>query len=286
MTNLTLPSSLPVFLGQEGTIDALRDKFALELKRNGYSAEKGITIDEYASAFRDLQTAPTSSKALQNRIGGEFKRVVIAFKILTQATKPLPLVRDKSAWFLESEKRLNKVIEDEMSAVWTAFDTEVQNLVSVRVQESINQISSLENENKELIEFIDELQKQAQEISSLQANCHKLETKLAHTEQVSSDYFKALNTVEKELKTLLLVKSELTLMQSRYEMMEKQCAALAEDKQRLIEDNTKFLNMVTHLQKHRMIEPHELNDDYLSDEFDPHEFSPEFSEPSELPQST
>ncbi|WP_102304177.1 hypothetical protein BCS84_06495 [Vibrio cyclitrophicus] len=286
MSDLSLSSSLPAFLGQEGSIEALRDKFALELEKNGYSKVKGTSIDEYAKAFRDLATAPKSAKALQDRIGGDFHRVAIAYKILTKATKPSPLVRDKSAWFLESEKRLNKVLTDEMLTVWTAFDTEVQNLVSVRVQESINQISGLESENKELIEFIDDLQKQAQEISSLQANCHKLETKLAHTEQVSSDYLKALNTVEKELKTLLLVKSELTLMQSRYEMMEKQCAALAEDKQRLIEDNTKFLNMVTHLQKHRMIEPHELNDDYLSDEFDPHEFSPEFSEPSELPQST
>ncbi|MEZ9438198.1 hypothetical protein GL177_20235 [Vibrio toranzoniae] len=285
MTNLTLPSSLPAFLGQEGTIDALRDKFALELKRNGYSAEKGITIDEYASAFRDLQTAPTSSKALQNRIGGEFKRVVIAFKILTKATKPLPLVRDKSAWFLESEKRLNKVLNDEMLTVWTAFDTEVQNLVSVRVQESINQISSLENENRELIEFIDELQKQAKETSSLQANCHKLETKLAHAEQVCSDYRQQLDVTQKELRELLLVKSDLSLTASRYEMLEQQYSVLSEDKQRLLDDNAKFMSMVTQLQNQQIIEAHELEDDFLSDGFDINDFIPNQSDSENCPQS-
>ncbi|MEZ9343389.1 hypothetical protein AB4165_12450 [Vibrio cyclitrophicus] len=285
MTNLTLPSSLPAFLGQEGTIDALRDKFALELKRNGYSAEKGITIDEYASAFRDLQTAPTSSKALQNRIGGEFKRVVIAFKILTKATKPLPLVRDKSAWFLESEKRLNKLLNDEMLTVWTAFDTEVQNLVSVRVQESINQISSLENENRELIEFIDELQKQARETSSLQANCHKLETKLAHAEQVCSDYRQQLDVTQKELRELLLVKSDLSLTASRYEMLEQQYSVLSEDKQRLLDDNAKFMSMVTQLQNQQIIEAHELEDDFLSDGFDINDFIPNQSDSENCPQS-
>ncbi|NMU24746.1 hypothetical protein HKB21_03825, partial [Vibrio parahaemolyticus] len=76
----------------------------------------------------------------------------------------------------------------EMSTVWQAFDSEVQQLVSAHTQESLKQIDELEKENKELVEFIDELQKQHRETNSLSQKCNELENKLAQSEQVVSDY--------------------------------------------------------------------------------------------------
>ncbi|MDW2309868.1 MULTISPECIES: hypothetical protein [unclassified Vibrio] len=243
--NTTLSSSLPALLSQEESLVLLRERFSSELEKNGYSTEKGKTIDEYALAFSDSNTAPTSAKALQKRVGGDFRRVAIAFKILRKATKPTTIVRNKALWFVDSEQRLTSALQAEMSIVWKAFDSEVQQLVSAHTQESLKQIDELEKENKELVEFIDELQKQHRETNSLSQKCNELENKLAQSEQVASDYRSRIDHQQQKLDTLLLVSQELFVERARAKMLDEHIASLTRDKERLQEHNTKLIESLT-----------------------------------------
>ncbi|EHK0033463.1 hypothetical protein KB973_002415 [Vibrio parahaemolyticus] len=239
------PPSLPAFLGQEESLVLLRERFSTELEKQGYSTEKGKTIDEYASAFSDLNTAPASPKALQKLVGGDFGRVSIAFKILRKATKPTPIVRNKALWFVDSEQRLISALQAEMSIVWQAFDGEVQQLVSAHTQESLKQIDELEKENKELVEFIDELQKQIRQTDSQSQKCNELENKLAQSEQVASDYRSRIDHQQQKLDTLLLVNQELVVERARAKMLDEHIASLIRDKERLQEHNTKLIESLT-----------------------------------------
>ncbi|WP_281190037.1 hypothetical protein [Vibrio diabolicus] len=243
--NTTLSSSLPALLGQEESLVSLRERFSAELEKQGYSTEKGKTIDEYASAFSDSNTAPTSAKALQKRVGGDFRRVAIAFKILRKATKPTTIVRNKALWFVDSEQRLTSALQAEMSIVWKAFDGEVQQLVSAHAQESLKQIDELEKENKELVEFIDELQKQIRQTDSQSQKCNELENKLAQSEQVASDYRSRIDHQQQKLDTLLLVNHELVVERTRAKMLDEHVASLTRDKERLQEHNTKLIESLT-----------------------------------------
>lgn len=286
MSDLSLPSSLPALTGQEGSIPiSLSDKWNHELEKHGYSIDKGKSIDDYASAFSDASNIPKSAKALQKRVGGDFGRVAIAFRLLTKAIQPSPILRQKSAWFADSEQRIISVMKDEMDTVWQVFDSEVQHLVNVHTQESLNQIGELEEENRGLAKFIEELQEQEKDIDERNVRLQEIETKLAHAEQVCSDYRQQLDITQKELRELLLVKTELSLTTSRYEMLEQQYSVLSEDKQRLLDDNAKLMNMVTQLQNQHIIEAHELEDDFLSDGFDINEFIPNQSDSESCPQS-
>ncbi|ELA7285354.1 hypothetical protein WB906_000032 [Vibrio parahaemolyticus] len=243
--NTTLSSSLPALLSQEESLVLLRERFSAELEKNGYSTEKGKTIDEYASAFSDLNIAPASPKALQKLVGGDFGRVSIAFKILRKATKPTPVVRNKALWFIDSEQRLTSALQAEMSIVWQAFDGEVQQLVSAHTQESLKQIDELEKENKELVEFIDELQKQIRQTDSQSQKCKELENKLAQSEQVASDYRSRIDHQQQKLDTLLLVNQELVVERSRAKILDEHVASLTLDKERLQEHNTKLIESLT-----------------------------------------
>lgn len=243
--NTTLSSSLPALLSQEESLVLLRERFSSELEKNGYSTEKGKTIDEYASAFSDSNTAPTSAKALQKRVGGDFRRVAIAFKILRKATKPTTIVRNKALWFVDSEQRLTSALQAEMSIVWKAFDGEVQQLVSAHTQESLKQIDELEKENKELVEFIDELQKQIRQTDSQSQKRNELENKLAQSEQVASDYRSQIDHQQQKLDTLLLVNQELVVERTRAKMLNEHVASLTRDKERLQEHNTKLIESLT-----------------------------------------
>ncbi|HHY0512998.1 TPA: hypothetical protein ACVU5D_004422 [Vibrio parahaemolyticus] len=243
--NTTLSSSLPALLSQEESLVLLRERFSSELEKNEYSTEKGKTIDEYASAFSDSNTAPTSAKALQKRVGGDFRRVAIAFKILRKATKPTTIVRNKALWFVDSEQRLTSALQAEMSIVWKAFDGEVQQLVSAHTQESLKQIDELEKENKELVEFIDELQKQIRQTDSQSQKCNELENKLAQSEQVASDYRSRIDHQQQKLDTLLLVNHELVVERTRAKMLDEHIASLTRDKERLQEHNTKLIESLT-----------------------------------------
>ncbi|HCH5089026.1 hypothetical protein [Vibrio parahaemolyticus] len=132
-----------------------------------------------------------------------------------------------------------------MSIVWQAFDSEVQQLVSAHTQESLKQIDELEKENKELVEFIDELQKQIRQTDSQSQKCNELENKLAQSEQVASDYRSRIDHQQQKLDTLLLVNHELVVERTRAKMLDEHIASLTRDKERLQEHNTKLIESLT-----------------------------------------
>ncbi len=233
MTDL---SSLPALDRQEGSLSrSLREQWIAELQKHGCSTSSGKSIDVYATAFSNGSNAPKSSKALQARCGGDFKRVRIAFRLLSQATKPTPLIREKSIWFVDIEQRLNTVLKDEMSAVWKTFDIEVQQLVKAQTQEALNQIAILESENAELADFIDELQNDAQNTEDLKNSVKQVENKLALREQVCSNYEQRNNELREELQELLTVKRELDVEVAKNGFLQQQVEDLKVDKQRLLE---------------------------------------------------
>ncbi|MCL9774593.1 hypothetical protein [Vibrio methylphosphonaticus] len=267
------PTSLPAPTGQEGSLaKSLKDNWMLELENCGCSIEKGKTIEEYARAFKDPEKAPKSAKALQALIGGDFKRVRIAFKLLVQATRPLPIIRDKSTWFVDAERRVNTALENEMMLVWQAFDTEVQNLVDIRTRESLHQISMLDKENEELAELVDELQRHAEDIEYYRNQYKALETELARVEQVYSELRDKYDSSQSELKSLLLINSELANTKSRNEMLGKYNESLEEDKKRLTDENRRLLDVITKFQKREAIALNNGSDGYPYDDFIDEEF--------------
>ncbi|MDW1837971.1 hypothetical protein NAL94_02000 [Vibrio alginolyticus] len=236
MADLPLPSSLPNSVSQEGILThSLREQWLSELKKHGCSTTLGTSIDEYAAAFSNTHNVPKSSKALQTKVGGEFKRVRIAFKLLSKATKPIPIIREKSTWFVDIEQRLNSVLKEEMSTIWRAFDTEVQYLVRAQTQDSLNQITELEAENIELAEFIDELQRQSKYTEELQKSTEEVESKLAHAEQVCSSYEQRNNELREQLHELLTIQRDLDVAIAKSDFLEQQVQDLKVDKQRLLQ---------------------------------------------------
>ncbi|MBY6198699.1 hypothetical protein [Vibrio hangzhouensis] len=262
------PASLPAPTGQEGSLaKSLKDNWMLELQKRGCSLDKGKTIEEYARAFDDPATAPTSAKALQNLIGGDFKRVRIAFKLLLQATKPTPIIRDKSAWFVDAEQRISTALKNEMTTVWQAFDAEVQHLVNIRTQESLNQISSLDKENEELAELVDELQRHAEDIEHYKHQYQTLEVELAHLKHVYSELRDKFDSSQNELKSMLFINSELATAKSRNEMLSEHNASLDDDKKRLINENRRLLDIITEFQKREATALNNQSEDYTHANF-------------------
>ncbi|GMQ48674.1 hypothetical protein [Vibrio sp. 10N] len=261
-------ASLPAPTRQEGSLaNSLKDKWKLELENCGCSIEKGKTIEDYARAFDDPSTAPTSAKALQSVVGGDFKRVRIAFKLLIQATRPTPLIRDKSAWFVDAEQRISTALKNEMTTVWQAFDAEVQHLVDIRTQESLNQISMLDKENEDLAELVDELQRQTDDVEYYRNRNKVLEVELARTEQVYSELRDKYDSSQSELKSMLLINSELATAKSRNEMLSEHNASLDDDKKRLINENRRLLDIITEFQKRESIALNNQSDDYAHANF-------------------
>ncbi|MGF1773467.1 hypothetical protein L4C42_14260 [Vibrio wakamikoensis] len=257
------PASLPAPTGQEGSLaKSLKDNWMLELQKRGCSLDKGKTIEEYARAFDDPKNAPTSAKALQSVVGGDFKRVRIAFKLLIQATRPTPLIRDKSAWFVDTEQRISTALKNEMTTVWQAFDAEVQHLVDIRTQESLNQISMLDKENEDLAELVDELQRQTDDVEYYRNRNKALEVELARTEQVYSELRDKYDSSQSELKSMLLINSELATAESRNEMLGRHNESLEEDKKRLSSENRRLLDIITEFQKRESIALNNQSEDY------------------------
>lgn len=246
MTKSNLPSSLSSFLPvserQEGRHDLSRliTEFHLQLRQANLSTDKGKTIQEYAAAFSDPENAPQSAKALQKSVGGDFSRVRIAFKMLTDDLHPLHVGSDKDAWFIELEKQVEVTCTNVLSEVWSKYSHEVQETVESRSQHAKAQILELERENQQLAEYIDELQSSNQTKTE---SLDQLEKRLDREEQLCMEYQLQVEQLQQKLSDALYEDKERSLMQERVSTLDEKVAALIEDKKQLQTSNENLMTL-------------------------------------------
>ncbi|WP_264875393.1 hypothetical protein [Vibrio agarivorans] len=139
-------------------MNKLEAEFSARLKERGLSLTTGKPLHVYAAHFPPhSERRPTSAKNLQNLANGTYQRASVAYKLLTNALKPAPVVRQKAVWFTDIEETFVNQVLNRCNAIWDQFDSEVQQLAQSRACIAEAKTDELITELHDVEKYVDEL---------------------------------------------------------------------------------------------------------------------------------
>ncbi|MCG6231516.1 hypothetical protein [Vibrio furnissii] len=160
--------------------DELKAEYTKQLHNLGINDTRGYTFDQYFKCMNEPEP-PQNTKQLQARVGGEFRRVKIAFEILEKTASHSVITREIPIWFDEVLSTLLSHIQETFKSSWNEFDKEIQSIASVQTDLLEAQLNKDKKDINEYLSVIDELEdelyRKESEIKKLNDdinNCHEL----------------------------------------------------------------------------------------------------------------